>query len=648
MMSFRYKQTFVRYAVCCAAMGLVGVAQAQSGDKDKNRDKQPIGLQTVVVTGTKTVTDVRQLPMTITVVDWETIEAANEPSLMPVLARQVPGLFVTSRGVMGYGVSGGAAGNISFRGLSGGSAQMLVLVDGHPQYMGLMGHPLADVCQSYMADRVEVVHGPASVLYGSNAMGGVVNIVTRRRDKEGVNTHFDLGYGSYNTLQTAVTNEVRKGRFSSVAGGTYDRTDGHRPDMGFGQYGGTVRLGYDVSRHWNATVDVDITHFNASQPGAVTAPLRDADQWVTRGMASAAVQNNYGRSSGALTFFYNWGHHRINDGYSAIPDRHESPLPYRFVSDDKMMGLSWYQSARLFAGNRLTVGLDYYHFGGKAYNKYVEGEKTGQRTWLVDKTQDEIAGYATMRQQVGAWLTLDAGIRADHHSGMGTEWIPQVGAVVHFPAGLDVKLSAAKGFRYPTIREMYMFPPQNPGLKPESLWDYDLSVSQRLLDGALDYSVNAFYIKGKNLIVAVPRQGATPLNMNTGEVENAGVEVQAAYRLSPAWQVDGNYSYLHMAHPVVTAPKHKLFAEVVFTPQRFRLSTGLQYVNGLYTQVAMNGTGEDKTENFLLWNVSGAYHVLPNLDVWVRGENLLAQRYEINAGYPMPRATVFVGLKVNF
>ena len=112
---------------------------------------------------------------------------------------------------MGYGVSDGAAGGISLRGLSGGSGRLMVLIDGHPQYMGLMGHPIADAYQSLMAERVEVLRGPASVLYGSNAMGGVVNIVTRGMREDGVKTYADIGYGSYNTLQTEATNRIRKG-----------------------------------------------------------------------------------------------------------------------------------------------------------------------------------------------------------------------------------------------------------------------------------------------------------------------------------------------------------------------------------------------------------------------------------------------------
>lgn len=603
----------------------------------------PIQIHEVVVTGTRNETDIRHLPMTISVIDRKQIEQSMQPSILPILTQQVPGLFITARGIMGYGVSGGAAGGMSLRGIGSGSGRLMVLIDGHPQYMGLMGHPIADAYQSLMAERVEVLRGPASVLYGSNAMGGVINIVTRQLHEEGVKTNLNLGYGSFNTLQSEVTNRIRKGGFTSLISGSYNRTDGHRRNMGFEQYGGYAKLGYEFSPYWNIRGDVNVTHFNASQPGEVTDPMIDADQSITRGMTSVAVENRYERTSGAVSFFYNWGDHWINDGYTANPDDKNNPKPYRFDSHDDMMGISWYQSAQLFTDNRLTAGVDYYRFGGKAQNRYVEGERNGEREHIVDKVQHEIAGYIDFRQDISHWLTLDAGIRIDHHSHIGTEWIPQAGLSFHLPGSIELKASAGKGFRYPTIREMYMFPPKNPDLRPESMWNYELAFAQRLLDRRLSYGINVFYIDGKNLIVAVPRAGATPLNMNTGKIDNTGVEAEAAYRIHPHWSVETNYSYLHMDNPVLGAPEHKFYAGAMFSKNRWTVSTGLQYVANLYTDV-----DHVQTEDFVLWNINGSFKVTEWFDIWARGENLLAQRYEINAGYPMPKATIMAGINVKF
>lgn len=632
----RTRTPYTLIALTVVAMQ-TGMAQEQEQDT-----LDSYKIREAVVTGTRNETDVRHLSQTVSVINRSKINQSLQPSLLPVLTEQVPGLFVTSRGVMGYGLSGGAAGNISLRGLSGGTARLMVMIDGHPQYAGIFGHPIADAYQSFLAERVEVLRGPASVLYGSNAMGGVVNIVTRKIQDDGVNTNLSAGYGSYNTLETEFTNRIRKGRFSSMVSGSYNRTDGHRTDMGFEQYGGYARLGYEMTDCWNLRGDVNVTHFNASYPGPADAPLLDGDQRITRGMTSLALENRYGKTSGAVSFFYNWGNHWINDGYT--PSAGEGPQDKRFHSRDDMMGISLYQSTRFFKGNRTTLGFDWFRYGGRAWNEYVSGENSGTTAELVDKHEYELAGYIDFRQDIRPWLTFNAGIRADHHSRIGMEWVPQTGLAFHLPQNMELKTSASKGFRYPILREMYMFPPQNPDLQPESMWNYELAFSQRLLQGRLSYGMNLFYIDGKNLIQTLPNpDGSGMLNQNSGKIENAGMEIQAAYRINRQWTMDGNYSYLHMENPVIAAPEHKLYAGANFSHGRWNMSTGLQYINGLYTSVGKN----EQQEDFVLWNLRASYRALKWLDVWARGENLLAQKYEINAGYPMPKATVMLGLHVN-
>ena len=565
-----------------SALSWAVAASAQETVRDTVHHVRNFSLDEVVVTGTRNETDVRHLSQTVSVIPRLSIEKSLQSSLLPVLTEQIPGLFTTSRGIMGYGVSGGAAGGISLRGLSGGNARLMVLIDGHPQYAGIFGHPIADAYQTLLADKVEVLRGPASVLNGSNAMGGVINIVTRKMHADGIKTDVRAGYGSYNTLETELTNRIRKGRFSSIISGSYNRTDGHRENMPFEQYGGYAKLGYELTNHWNTYADVNVTHFNATYPGPVSAPLLEGDQRITRGMASFAIENNYDRTSGGLSFFYNWGDHWINDGYT--PSAGEEPQDGRFNSFDDMMGISIYQSAQFFTGNRITFGFDWFRYGGEAWTEYVKGEKAGSREDIVDKHEDEVAGYVDFRQDISSWLTFNAGLRIDHHSRIGTEWVPQAGLAFHLPHNMELKMSASKGFRYPILREMYMFPPQNPDLKPESMWNYEIAFSQKLMDGRMSYGVNVFYIDGKNLIMTLPNpNGSGMLNQNSGEIDNAGVEVQAAYRISQEWSADANYSFLHMENPVVAAPEHKLYAGVNFSEGRWNVSTGVQYIAGLYT-----------------------------------------------------------------
>lgn len=634
------KERFVLAFFTGCLMSAVSL-QAQTS-KDSTKVARSYAINEVVVTGTRSETDVRHLPMTVSVVGRPQLEASQQTSVLPVLNSQVPGFFSTSRGVMGYGVATGASGQMSLRGI-GGPAQaalpttgLLVLIDGHPQYMGLMGHPIADAYQTMMAERVEVLRGPASVLYGSNAMGGVINIVTRKMQEDGIRTNINIGAGAYGSVQTEATNRIRKGRFSSTVTASYNRTDGHRADMAFEQYGGYAKLGYDFTDNWKVWGDVNVTRFNATNPGSVMKPYIDNDQRITRGMTSFALENHYEKTSGALSFFYNWGDHWINDGYQPGGE----PLQYRFNSNDQMLGVSWYQSIQLFQGNRLTVGADYFHFGGEAWNQFFDGH----RETSADKSLNEVAGYVDFRQDIAAWLTLDAGARVDYHSQTGTEFIPQVGLAFHLPENAEIKAMASKGFRNPTIREMYMFPPQNPDLKPEKLWNYELSFSQRLMDNRLSYGLNVFYINGENLIIRLPNpNGSGMLNQNSGEIENWGAEANVGYQFNSVWSVMANYSWLHMENPVLASPEHKLYGGVNFRKGRWSASTGIQYVKGLYTDL-----DAATKENFVLWDMQGSFKATNYLSFYVRGENLLAQRYEINAGYPMPKATFMGGVNINF
>jgi len=130
-----------------------------------------INLDEVVVTGTKTAVNRNNVPLTVSVVSGEQIENSSESALLPVLAEQVPGLFVTERGITGFGVSSGSAGQISLRGIGGSpNTQVLILLNGNPQFMGIMGHPLSDAYIASDVEKVEVIRGPASTLYGTNAI----------------------------------------------------------------------------------------------------------------------------------------------------------------------------------------------------------------------------------------------------------------------------------------------------------------------------------------------------------------------------------------------------------------------------------------------------------------------------------------------
>ena len=592
-------------------------------------------MDEVVVTGSREATDVRHLPMTVNVVGRAKLTENQRVNILPTLTEQVPGLFVTQRGMFGYGVSNGGSGSISMRGISAGAGQLLVLIDGHPQYQGIYGHSIADAYQTMMAERVEVLRGPASVLYGSNALGGVINIVTRGMKQDGMKTNINLGAGSYGTFQAEVSNQYRSGKFSSTVAAQYARTDNHRPRMGFEQYGGYVKIGYDLNDNWNIYADADLTHFNSSYPGSVTAPMFEADQYITRGVVTAALENHYGNTSGAISIYDNFGFHKINDGYA----EGKAPQTRLFRSKDALTGISWYQSVNLFEGNRVTVGVDYQHIYGNAYYTSRENGEVleTQNKQSARKHMNEIAGYVDIRQDIASWLTVDAGLRYDNHSVAGGEWIPQLGLVVRPTATGEFKAMLSKGFRNPTMREMYLYPPSNEELKAERIMNYELSWKQRL--GAFSYGINLFYLKGDNMIQTINKQ-----NVNTGVIQNNGIELEAAWRINSNWSVNTNHSLLHMHNKVVAAPDYKGYIGANYRKDRWNLSAGLQQISHLYTSVGENAT----TENFTLLNATVGYMAAKGVHLYLKGENLFAQSYEINLGYPMPKATFMGGVNLAF
>lgn len=594
-------------------------------------------IDEVVATGSRNMVDSRLLPLSVNVVGEDKLNETHTPNVLPTLMEQVPGMFVTSRGVLGYGVSTGGSGGIKIRGIGGSpNTDVLVLIDGLPQYAGLYGHPISDAYQTYMAERVEVIRGPGTLLYGSNAMGGVINISTRNIKKDTIMSNVHLRGGSYYTLDGGFGTDLRKGAFTTSVGLNYTRTDGHRDNMRFGETNAFVRLGYDITKNWSMNLTGNYAYFRSQNPGMVSAPIFESDFKVHRGMAALSAVNNYDKVNGAIRVYYNGGNHIINEGHKA---EEEAPAT-EYHHKDFMAGLSAYETVEFFRGNNTTFGFDYQHFGGHAWNQVIAD---ATENTLAKKAEYELAGYFDFRQRVTSWFVLDAGVRLDWHSRCGFEYAPQGGVSFLLPKDIELKLLASRGFRNPTIREMYMYPPQNAELKAVSLWNYEFSYRQHLLQNKMNIGLNAFYLHAQNNIETRMIDGS-PKNVNTGEMKNAGAEAELSVEIVKGLTVNANYSYLYMKYPTTAAPEHKLFLSVNYHHEKFAVGTSVQGIIGLYKQVGENPL----KENFVLWNAHASYHIWRGLWAQLRAENLLAQEYEINLGFPLPKTTVIGGLEWKF
>jgi len=166
---------------------------------------------------------------------------------------------------------------------------------------------------------------------------------------------------------------------------------------------------------------------------------------------------------------------------------------------------------------------------------------------------------------------------------------------------------------------------------------------QALMNNKINLELNMYYIKGDNLI-QVEMVDGKPRNVNTGKIENKGMEIAASYQATSHLRFSANYSLLNMTYKIRTAPEHKLYFGGNYIHNRWSVSSGIQYIGNLYTQTSP----QPVKESFTLWNTRISYRILKGMTFFLRGENLLGQSYEIMAGYPMPGTTVFGGIQWHF
>ena len=606
---------------------IVVVIISKSGFSQQNKSilKDTININEVIITGSKTSVNRNNVPLTVSVVSKEKIENSSESALLPVLSEQVPGLFVTERGITGFGVSTGSAGQISLRGIGGSpNTQVLVMLDGNPQFMGIMGHPLPDAYIASDVEKVEVIRGPASTLYGTNAMGGVINIITKEQKEDGFKANARLMYGSYNTQKYMVNGGFKKNGLSVFASFNHDQTNGHRDSSDFKINNGYLRVGYEINNNFKINGDFSLANFDGTDPGQEDKKAGYTYD-ITRGMGAVALDNKFDKTSGSVRFFYNFGEHNITDGFHSI---------------DKNYGIIFYQSFNLFRGNTITIGTDYKKYGGIAENVKA---MNGNGMVFGDTTVYELAGYVYIQQELFTKLILNAGFRLEHNSVFGNEPVPTGGLAYHPTTTTTLKASVSKGFRSPTIRELYLWTPANANLQPERMMNYEIGVLQNLLKNKVALELTLFKANGDNLIQTV--MGSTgPKNENTGEFSNTGVEFSGTFKPTSMLTLNATYSYISMEKPIVASPEQQLNLSGTYKLNRFNFNLSVQHIHNLYTQV----TPLEVKNSYTLLNSRVSFMINRYIDVFIKGENLTNKKYYINYGYPMPGIIVFAGLNLHF
>jgi len=570
----------------------------------------------VVKTASKIAHAQRDLAASISLIDEADIDVLPTPAVFDAVQSRVPGLYVTQWGVMGFGVAGSAAGKISIRG-TGGSANSCVLIlrNGRPDFMGLMGCTIADEFSTDGVERIEIIRGPGSFLYGTNAISGIINIIPKQMHHGGFSTRITTGYGNYDSRILALSHGGKLGAFDYYITANTRKTDGHRTD-GNSFYEGdhyTFHTGYALSENTMIDMNANLANISLFDPGRSDNPFSNNWYDIRRYGGDFNVIHNSRLGETNLKLHGNFGKHHFFDGWN---------------SKDRTLGLMIYQNMKPWKGQTATIGFDWKRYGGEA----VDASADYGTIYLT-----EYAPYIHMQQLFWQRFILSAGLRAEHHELYGHELLPKAGLVYHPFESTSIRLSMARGFRSPSIRELYFWMPANAELTPDRLWNYELGFSQQI-QSKLNLEIVLFQSDGSNLIQF---SGPPPKWINSGSYSHTGYECTATLFPVRSFELGATWTQMSLSENAYNAPGKKLTAYIQYQLGPVLLSADMLMVSDWKSAEPMNATVIlHEMDDYTVLNLSAGSKILKGLGIQVNLRNVLDAEYESMYGYPMPGRTL--------
>lgn len=561
------------------------------------------------------------------VVDGDQLRQSPKSSVLESLSQENAGIYVTGRGAL-HGVANGATGGIYIRGLGGSpNSQVLVVEDGVPDFQGIFGHPIPDAYVPFLIEDVMVIKGGDSVIYGTNAMGGVVVIRNRWLDQPGYEMEQDFAYGSFHTLREQVSFLGKWGGLDIAAAFLGLKTDGHRTGAGGDELVGHTAVRYRFDSGWMVSLRNKVVHLTGADPGTVTHP--NPDHWfdVWRDQVSLGLDWGMDRLHVSFIPHLNVGVHRLYDG---------------FFSQDVVAGgiaeLDWEFHPKW----DLKIGLHGQHVGGNVENR-LEQESENM------EAMDDVAGYSQLVFHPTLFSSLVAGIRLMYSWTYGFVLLCKGGVKWNIYNGFFVKAAVIRNFRQPTLRELYLpFPTANPDLQPEYAFNADAgigyeseSINAQLTgyrtqaDQLIKYfgffptaevvNIDRLVVWGLEGFVQLPKLG--PFSMHVSfDIRDVGRYT----RQNPSLKMDCTLSF-----------------EKEIRNQYFMIHLGGEWVSGLY----MGNYKRDPIADVVSLDATVRYRLsLVNrgmvLEPYLILRNLLNRPYAFVEYYPMPLFHILIGLKV--
>ncbi len=616
------KRRFLGFAsvvlILSAVINSNALAQ-EAKDSKKQKSKEDDILhphEVVVVTATATRKAVKDCSSSVSVVSSQDIRAISASNALNLL-NFLPGVFVQRTGDFGRA-------DVDIRGIGQRGRRINILVDGRPEKMGLYGCTVTHAFPLDNVERIEVVRGPSSVLYGSEAFGGVVNIITRNPE-EGLETDLSASYGSFNTQQLNLRHGGKLKRWIYYL--TFDRrrSDGHRENSSYNGNAFTGKLSYDFSDRFQLSIQGKYFDGKKYEAGAVDLPLSDFWNDYQRGAVDLTVKAEDERDEFFLKVYRNFGHHRFSDGWH---------------SRDYINGGVLRYTTHRIRNNELVCGVDFRVLGGKSYN-WPQGQ------WDKNETAVFVQDEYVVHQR---WI-LSAGFRLHRDSLFGIEGCPHWGIVFKVSEKTTLRTSINKGFRSPQLNELYMFPAANSDLKPEKVWNYEVGFDQKI-GGWMSLGAAVYRMKGSNLIETALNPSPPPAFkfQNRGEFTFYGAELNMRAALSRSFSAFLFYTYLDPGEKTKGRAGQKWDFSLRFENDDVFASLQTQYITDYYAE----DFAQYRLPSYFLLNLRFEVNALSFLGIFVEMNNILDKDYliyvdmpGIEAGpYPMPGRSLNIGFSI--
>ena len=546
----------LKLIIICIPLVFTGICRAETATKD---EKEIVTLPEIVVTATKTPETRKNIPNAVIIMDETDIATSAANTIGELLANE-PGIDLRT-----YGNYGGASQEIQFRGMGGDATQ--VFVNGVNVNSPSLG--VADVARIPLnnIERIEVVKGAGSLLYGSGAMGGTVNIITKRPKRDKMDLKATAGYGSQDTYQLS----AEQGMFLTENFGYYlttgrKETDGFRDNSDLTHNDASLKLIYNKGDILDVSFYCDYIDRKYGRPGVETPSGTQnfyAKGVQVYGKDAASTLDKGGDKDGHVVFqvksdplkwlgmnFKSDYTHMENYNFMRYYDSWTGGVPGQEMwTINEVTGVEGNLDLKPFDEANILIGMEYKGYDWK--NKSVGLDDNGSKqddTRSTTKAHIYTKGaYAEAQYRPSKYLKALAGLRHEDHSVFGYEDIPRFGLVFNPLKDTALKFSRGKHFKAPTPNDLFwphedwgwgMGTEGNPDLKPETGWHTDAAAEQTLLNKKIFITLSYFKWDIDNKIRWVPDASFfyRPQNLDSYEADGweFGTKIGPFYNLTLA------------------------------------------------------------------------------------------------------------------